>query len=79
MGPLALGFKLDVDQGGLEFIHQRTWLWGWALPNWLAPQAKATVKPAGERWKIDVRLSHPQLGQIVRYYGTMPPVALEQE
>jgi hypothetical protein len=77
IGPLTLGFQLLVADGGLDFNHTRTWLCGIPLPKWLAPRAEAHVKPAGERWKIDMRLSHPWLGLVVRYHGTMAAVAPE--
>lgn len=77
MGPSTLGFKLEVEDGGLRFVHEQTWVFGVPLPKWIAPRADVHVKPAGERWKLDMRLSQPQLGLIVRYHGTMAPVASE--
>jgi len=77
MGPSTLGFRLLVENGGLRFVHERTWVFGIPLPKWIAPRAEVHVKPAGERWKLDMRLSQPQLGLIVRYHGTMAPVASE--
>ena len=76
-GPVVLGFELEVEDGGLRFIHRRSWLLGIPLPRWCAPHAQAQVTPAGERWKIDLKLVHPLLGPIVRYYGTMAPVEEE--
>ena len=77
MGSAALGFELVVEEGGLQFIHKRSWLWGIPLPRWCAPHADAQVTPAGERWKVELRLAHPLLGPIVRYHGTMAPAPAE--
>ncbi|MCI0360109.1 MAG: DUF4166 domain-containing protein [Planctomycetaceae bacterium] len=77
MGPVVLGFELVVEDGGLRFIPKRAWLLGIPLPRWCAPRAQAQVTPAGERWKIDLKLAHPLLGQIVRYHGTMAPAPTE--
>jgi Domain of unknown function (DUF4166) len=77
MGPVVLGFELIVEEGGLRFRHKRAWLLGVPLPRWCAPHAQAEVMPAGERWKIDLRLVHPLLGPIVRYHGTMAPALAE--
>jgi len=77
MGSVVLGFELQVEDGGLRFFHKRSWLLGVPLPPWCAPHAQAQVTPAGERWKIDLRLTHPLLGPIVRYYGTMVPAPPE--
>jgi len=77
MGSVVLGFELEVEDGGLRFFHRRSWLLGVPLPRWCAPHAQAQVTPAGERWKIDLRLTHPLLGPIVRYHGTMAPAQLE--
>ena len=77
MGSAVLGFELLVEEGGLRFIHKRSWLLGIPLPRWCAPHAQAQVTPAGERWKIDLRLVHPLLGPIVRYHGTMAPATAE--
>ncbi len=78
MGTTVLGFELQVEEdGSLRFFHRRSWLLGIPMPRWCAPHAQAQVTPAGERWKIDLRLTHPLLGPIVRYCGTMAPVAAE--
>lgn len=77
MGLVVLGFELAVEEGGLRFIHRRAWLLGIPLPQWCAPRASAQVTPAGERWKIDLKLVHPLLGPIVRYHGTMAPAPAE--
>jgi hypothetical protein len=77
MGSAVLGFELVVEEGGLRFVHKRSWLLGIPLPRWCAPHAEAMVTPAGERWKVELRLAHPLLGPIIRYHGTMAPAPAE--
>ncbi|MDZ5650529.1 DUF4166 domain-containing protein [Nitrospirillum sp. BR 11828] len=76
-GPAAYAQALVSDggaDGGTVRLVLRQWtLLGLPLPLWLAPRSDATETaeptPDGERFRFDVRISHPLAGLIVHYRG----------
>jgi hypothetical protein len=73
-GPLVVGFALVVDDDrAMQFVQQRTWLRGVPLPRWLSPAAFAEERPTTDGWEVDVRLSVPLAGLVLRYHGPITP------
>jgi hypothetical protein len=68
-GPVAVGFRLSVQEGGLHFTPQRVWWCGLPVPRWFGPLVSASAVPDGKGWIVDVRLAGPLVGLIVRYHG----------
>jgi hypothetical protein len=79
-GPFTFGFRLLIEDGGMQFHQQRTWLLGLPVPLLRAPRVSATAMPAGEGWRIDVRMAAPLIGPMIWYHGIMvPAVRLAQD
>lgn len=72
-GPMTFGFLLRVESGGMVFEHQRTWLFGLPIPANCGPRVAATSLPATGGWHVDVQLSAPLFGRVLRYHGFMQP------
>lgn len=76
-GPAAFAFALVRGDGKVTLALRRWTLFGLPLPLWLAPRTQAfeTVEaaPDGDRFRFDVRLSHPLAGLIVHYRGWLRP------
>ena len=73
-GTVAIGFGLVVEQGGMRFVPQRLWWLGLPLPRAVGPRIEAMATPHPEGWSIDVSLSAPLVGRLVRYHGILRPL-----
>ncbi len=68
-GPIAFGFALTADEGGLE-MHLRRWsVAGIRLPLWLAPRLTAVETQKDGVFQFDVSASSRLAGPIARYRG----------
>lgn len=74
-GALAFDFALVAIQNRLE-MHFRGWrLWGIPLPRFLAPHIHAVETAEGGVFQFDVRITLPFGLPLLRYRGTLTPVA----
>ncbi|MBB6255202.1 SDR family oxidoreductase [Nitrospirillum iridis] len=76
-GPAAFAQALVTEGAAVRLVLLRWTLFGLPLPLWLAPRSDAveTVEstPDGDRFRFDVRISHPLAGLIVHYRGWLRP------
>jgi hypothetical protein len=70
---VAVGFDLQVREGGLLFVTRRVWWCGVPVPRWFGPLIAASAVPAGEGWIVDIRIAGPLVGTILRYSGKVSP------
>jgi hypothetical protein len=73
VGPWTIGFALMQECGGMRFLHVRTWLLGISWPKKLSPVTDALVLPTDDGWNVDVQITLPLAGQLIRYRGIMKP------
>jgi hypothetical protein len=73
-GPMRFGFALASTPVGLA-MHLRRWsLLGLRLPLFLAPRITAREWEEEHRFRFDVRLHFPLIGEIAHYSGWLRPV-----
>ncbi len=72
-GPVVLLFRLEAEGGAMRFRFVRARMLGIPLPRFASPSAEVdlTQGPTDDTWHIDVRLSAPLAGQILRYEGVI--------
>jgi hypothetical protein len=73
-GPIRFAFALPSDADGLRMA-----LRGWSvfrvpLPNALAPRIEAREWQEGDRFRFEVRVAMPLIGEVVRYTGWLRPL-----
>lgn len=72
-GPLRFGMRLVATDRALRFEFARGWLGPMPLPRRLCVRVDADATGADDGWRIDVRVSAPVLGLLVRYEGLVTP------
>ncbi len=75
-GPLVFAMALLVEGERLGLALRRWSVFGVALPLWLAPRSNAFESVENCGFAFHVEISHPWIGLIVRYRGTLRRVAL---
>lgn len=70
-GPLVFDMALVIDRERLMLVLRRWRGFGIALPLWLAPRSTAFEAEENGLFQFDVEISHPLVGLIVRYCGTL--------
>lgn len=70
-GPLRFAMALVVSGQRLELVPRRWSVFGIALPLWLAPRSNAFETVEAGEFCYHVEISHPWIGLIVRYRGTL--------
>lgn len=74
-GALRFGFALGSLPDGLEMRMRRWSAFGIRLPLALAPRTEAREWEEEGRFRFDVRLRLPLIGEIVHYWGWLRPGA----
>lgn len=77
-GPFRFGFELRAGPDGLSMHLRRWWCWALPLPLCLAPESPAREYEADGRFNLDVPISLPLVGLVVRYRGWLVPVRPEK-
>lgn len=72
-GPLRFGFTLTAEPGGLSMQLKRWWCGRLRLPLVLAPNSPAREYDVDGRFHLDVPISLPLIGLVVRYRGWLVP------
>lgn len=72
-GPLRFGFELRSTPDGLDMRLRRWSAFGIPLPRLLAPRTEAREWEEQGRFRFDVRLRLPLIGDIVHYSGWLRP------
>ncbi|WP_114952457.1 SDR family oxidoreductase [Sphingosinicella terrae] len=70
-GPVRFAFQVPGGPDGLEMKLHRWSFLGLPMPAWLGPRISAREYEEGGRFRFDVRVSMPLVGQIVRYSGSL--------
>ena len=73
-GPFRTRFRLVAKESALRYRSEGAWVGAVRLPTFLAPTVETLVEDAEGGWRVEVRISHPCLGLICRYYGVMRPL-----
>lgn len=73
LGLVAIGFAVSVENEALHMATKRVWYCGLPVPAWLGPGTTALAVPAGDGWTIDVHVTGPLVGTILRYRGKVTP------
>jgi NAD(P)-dependent dehydrogenase (short-subunit alcohol dehydrogenase family) len=77
-GPLRFAFALPGGPDGLEMKLRRWSLFRLRLPLALAPRIAAREWEDGGRFRFDVRVAMPMIGEIVHYSGWLRPAGEPQ-
>lgn len=74
-GPLQLAFHVTADESGMTFrMHHKCHTTKKVLfPAGLVMRVNAQAHGAEDRWKLEVNVSTPLLGNIVTYRGEIVP------
>ncbi len=70
-GPLTFAMALVLSEGRLDLVLRRWSAFGVPLPLWLAPRSHSFESAEGGAFRFHVEISHPWIGLIVRYRGTL--------
>jgi hypothetical protein len=68
-GPLRFAFDLPSDSEGLQMVLRRWTLFGVPMPRFLAPRIAAREWQEGDRFRFDVGMVLPLLGEVTHYTG----------
>jgi hypothetical protein len=74
-GPVAIDMALVVNAATLHYFICRWSFCGLPLPLSLGPRTIAVESVKNGLFSFDVEISHPLTGLIVRYRGSLSPVA----
>ncbi len=72
-GPLRLGFQVQANATGMEFVVVRCWFCGVPLPRALSPRVQAQTRGTATGWWLQVSVEAPGLGLLTRYEGELTP------
>jgi hypothetical protein len=72
-GPVCVYLALVADGADLRYIVRRWTLFGVPLPLSLGPRSHAVESVQDGVFSFDVAISHPLMGLLVRYRGTLSP------
>ena len=73
-GALRFAFHLFVRDGRIMMAFRRWWLWGVPLPAAFGPRVVASEgEDAQGRYRFDVRVALPLIGELVAYRGWLVP------
>jgi|CXWL01.1.fsa_nt_gi hypothetical protein len=70
-GPLTFAMALIVNGERLDLVLRRWSVFGVPLPLWLAPRSHSFETAEGGVFQFHVEISHPWVGLIVCYRGTL--------
>lgn len=73
-GPLRFGFDLPADAGGLAMVLRRWTFLGLPMPLFLAPRIAAREWEEAGRFRFDVRVAMPLVGEVIQYTGWLAGV-----
>jgi len=73
-GPIRFAFALPSGPEGLEMQLRRWSIFGMPLPLMLAPKIAAREWEEDGRFRFDVRVAMPLIGDVVHYTGRLSPV-----
>lgn len=68
-GPLTLRLAVDTEGGGWRWRQIGCRLWALPLPAWLAPGVEAGKRIEGGRYRFDVAVRLPLLGEVLAWGG----------
>lgn len=68
-GPLTLRLAVDTEGGGWRWRQIGCRLWVLPLPAWLAPGVEAGKRIEGGRYRFDVAVRLPLLGEVLAWGG----------
>jgi hypothetical protein len=68
-GPSSFSCELMIEGTSLRYEFRRAWFLGIPLPRRLSPIVEGRVDAGENRWRVDVRIVAPFLGEMVRYEG----------
>jgi hypothetical protein len=78
-GVIACAFRLLPEAAGLRYQQQyaalRCGSLQLRLPGWASPRVAALVVPTAAGARTEVEIAAPLIGRVLRYEGTMEPVA----
>jgi hypothetical protein len=72
-GLVTVAYVVRADAAGLRFASESCRVAGLRLPAFLSPTIEAASLAKGEAWSVDVCVSAPRLGLLVRYGGDVVP------
>ena len=70
-GPLTFAMALVPEGERLKLVLRRWSAFGIPLPMWLCPRSNSFETVEDGRFRFHVEISHPLLGLIVRYRGSL--------
>jgi hypothetical protein len=68
-GPLRFAFDLPSDGEGLRMVLRGWTAFGMPMPRWLGPRIAAREWQEDGRFRFEVGVSLPLLGEVVHYTG----------
>lgn len=68
-GPLRFHFDLAVDGDGLVMLLRGWTAAGIAMPLWLGPRIRASEAVDSNRFRFDVAIALPLIGDVIHYRG----------
>lgn len=68
-GPLRFAFDLPSDDAGLRMVLRGWSMSGVPMPRWLGPRIEAREWAEDGRFRFEVGVSMPLIGDVVRYSG----------
>lgn len=69
LGPVSMFHTLHLEGQALVHQSERTYIFGLALPRWLAPSARAIGTPTSTGWNVEVEVAFPFFGSVLKYSG----------
>jgi hypothetical protein len=74
-GPLELGLRVEIEQGGWYWRAVHVRVRGVCVPLWLMPRSTAFKRIEEGRYRFHVAFSMPILGEVLSYSGLLEPDA----
>jgi hypothetical protein len=68
-GPLRFAFDLPSDAEGLRMVLRGWSVFGLPMPRWIGPRIAAREWEAEDRFRFEVGVRMPLIGEVVRYTG----------
>jgi len=70
-GPVALSFKMKVEDGALVYEHVKVKFAGIPVPGFMAMKSRAIATEQENGWKAMVEVTTPLFGLVLRYNASV--------